>query len=145
MNEFGFTLNIVAMKGQFHDTQLPESPRREVEEMESVRHRPAFFYGGIDCYRPRGSREPGEGRQQSHLRASRLSRRAGQIAVAGVRFRDTASKLLAKHDLKVVGYWVSEDAPASDDTLIYIVAHPGRQEAKKNWDAMFADPAFQAM
>lgn len=28
------------------------------------------------------------------------------------RFRDTTSKLLAKHDLKVVGYWVPEDAPA---------------------------------
>jgi hypothetical protein len=23
------------------------------------------------------------------------------------------------------------------------LAHPGRQEAKKNWDAMMADPEFQ--
>ena len=61
------------------------------------------------------------------------------------RFRDTASKLLAKHDLKAVGYWVSEDAPAWDNTFIYILAHPSRQEAKKNWDAMRADPEFQQM
>jgi hypothetical protein len=59
-------------------------------------------------------------------------------------FRDTWSKLLAKHDLKVVGYWVPEGAPpAWDNTFIYLVAHSSREEAKKNWDAMRADPAFQ--
>ena len=58
-------------------------------------------------------------------------------------FRDTWSKLLAKHDLKVVGYWVPEGAPAWDDTFIYLVAHSSREEAKKNWDAMLADPEVQ--
>jgi NIPSNAP protein len=61
------------------------------------------------------------------------------------RFRDTASKLLAKHDLKAVGYWVPADAPASDNTFIYLLAHPSREEAKKNWDAMHADSEFQEM
>jgi hypothetical protein len=61
------------------------------------------------------------------------------------RFRDTASKLLAKHDLNAVGYWVPEDAPASDNIFIYMLAHPSREEAKKNWNAMRADPAFQEM
>src|SRR5690349_18713129 len=61
------------------------------------------------------------------------------------RFRDTASKLLAKHDLDAVGYWVPEDAPASDNTFIYILAHPSREQAKKNFDAMRADPGFQEM
>jgi len=42
-----------------------------------------------------------------------------------------------------VGYWVPDDAPASDNTFIYILAHPSREDAKKNWAAMFADPAFQ--
>ena len=69
----------------------------------------------------------------------------GKLAALESRFRDTASKLLAKHDLKAVGYWVPEDTPASDDTFIYILEHPSREEAKKNWDAMFADPAFQEM
>jgi hypothetical protein len=44
-----------------------------------------------------------------------------------------------------VGYWVPEDAPASDNTFIYILAHPSREEAKKNWDALRADPAFLEM
>ena len=69
----------------------------------------------------------------------------GKVPELESRFRDSASKLLAKHDLKAVGYWVPEDAPASDNTFIYILAHPSREEAKKNWDAMFADPAFQEM
>ncbi|MGO9340872.1 MAG: NIPSNAP family protein [Terracidiphilus sp.] len=59
------------------------------------------------------------------------------------KFRDTWSKLLAKHDLKVVGYWVPEGAPAWDNTFVYLVAHSSREEAKTNWDAMRADPAVQ--
>ena len=69
----------------------------------------------------------------------------GKVPALETRFRDTASKLLAKHGLKGVGYWVPEAAPAWDNTFVYILAHPSREEAKKNWDAMFADPAFQAM
>jgi hypothetical protein len=67
----------------------------------------------------------------------------GKVPALESRFRDTTSKLLAKHDLKVVGYWVPEDAPAFDNTFIFMLAHPSREEAKKNWDAMWADPEFQ--
>src|SRR3984885_14672075 len=67
----------------------------------------------------------------------------GKLPALESNFRDTWSKLLAKHDLKVVGYWVPEGAPAWDNTFIYLVAHSSREEAKKNWDAMRADPATQ--
>ena len=67
----------------------------------------------------------------------------GKMPALESRFRDTASKLLAKHDLQAVGYWVPEDAPAWDNTFVYILAHPSREEAKKNWDALLADPEFQ--
>ncbi len=67
----------------------------------------------------------------------------GKVPALESRFRDTTSKLLAKHDLKVVGYWVPEGAPAWDNTFIFMLAHPSREEAKKNWDAMWADPEFQ--
>jgi hypothetical protein len=69
----------------------------------------------------------------------------GKLPALESRFRETASKLLAKHDLKAVGYWVPDDAPASDNTFVYILAHPSRQEAKEHWDAMRADPLFQEM
>jgi hypothetical protein len=68
----------------------------------------------------------------------------GRLPALESRFRDTTSKLLAKHDLKAVGYWVTDgDAPALDNTFIYILVHPSREEAKKNWDAFGADPEFQ--
>lgn len=35
--------------------------------------------------------------------------------------------------------------PAFDNTLIYVLAHPSREDAKKNWDAMHAAPAFLEM
>ena len=69
----------------------------------------------------------------------------GKLPALESRFRDTTSKLLAKHDLKVVGYWVPEDAPGWDNTFVWIVAHASREEAKKNWEAMIADPEFQAV
>jgi hypothetical protein len=69
----------------------------------------------------------------------------GKVPALESKFRDTTSKLLAKHDLKIVGYWVPEGTPAWDNTFIFIVAHSSPEEAKKNWDAMRADPDFQEL
>jgi hypothetical protein len=65
----------------------------------------------------------------------------GKVPALESIFRDV-SKLQDKHDLKVVGYWVPNDDPAWANTFIYLVAHPSREEAKKNWNALHADPAF---
>lgn len=67
----------------------------------------------------------------------------GKLPAVESGFRDTYSKLFAKHDLQVVGYWVPQGAAAWDNTFVYLVAHSSRDEAKKNWDAMLADPATQ--
>jgi len=66
----------------------------------------------------------------------------GKVPALESIFRDV-SKLQAKHDLNVVGYWVpgGED-PAWANTFIYLVAHPSLDEAKNNWHALHADPAF---
>jgi len=64
----------------------------------------------------------------------------GKLPALESRFQDIYSKLLAKHDLQVVGYWVPEGAADWDNTFVYLVAHSSREEAKKNWDAMLADP-----
>ena len=56
----------------------------------------------------------------------------GKVPALESQFRDTTSKLLAKHDLKVVGYWVPEGTPDWDNTFFYIVAHSSREEAKRN-------------
>jgi NIPSNAP len=67
----------------------------------------------------------------------------GKLPALESRFRDIYSKLLTKHDLQVVGYWVPEGAADWDNTFVYLVAHSSREEAKKNWDAMLADPEVQ--
>ncbi len=57
-------------------------------------------------------------------------------------FRD-ASKVMANHGINVIGYWEPNEAPAWKDTFVYIVAHPSREEAKRNWDSLHADPVFR--
>jgi hypothetical protein len=66
----------------------------------------------------------------------------GNVPALESRFRD-ASKLIAKHDLNVVGYWVPDDDPAWANTFIYLVVHRSWDEANKNWERFHADPAFQ--
>lgn len=65
----------------------------------------------------------------------------GKVPALESIFRDV-SKLQAKHNLDVVGYWVPNNDPAWANTFIYLVAHPSLDEAKKNWHALHADPAF---
>lgn len=65
----------------------------------------------------------------------------GKVPALESIFRDV-SKLQAKHDLNVVGYWVPSDDPAWVNTFIYLVAHSSQEEAKKNWHALHSDPAF---
>jgi hypothetical protein len=65
----------------------------------------------------------------------------GKVPALESIFRDVA-KLQEKHDLKVIGYWVPNGDPAWANTFVYVVAHPSREEAQKNWDALHADPAF---
>jgi hypothetical protein len=66
----------------------------------------------------------------------------GKVPALEAIFRDV-SKLQTKHDINVVGYWVpGDDDPAWANTFIYLVAHPSLDEAKKNWHALHADPAF---
>jgi len=69
----------------------------------------------------------------------------GKTSALQAEFRDKVTKLFAKHDLKAVGYWAPLDEPTSNDTFVYILAHPSREAAKQHWDAFRADPKFQAM
>jgi hypothetical protein len=42
-----------------------------------------------------------------------------------------------------VGYWVPQDSPASENTLIYILSHDSREAAAKSWEAFRADTEWQ--
>jgi hypothetical protein len=67
----------------------------------------------------------------------------GKMEALKARFADHVDALLKKHHMKSLGYWTPQDAPASQDLLVYIVEHPSRQEAEKNWAEFLADPEWK--
>lgn len=67
----------------------------------------------------------------------------GKLADLNARFRNHTVKIFNRHNMTSVGYWVPQDAPQSQNTLIYILAHPSREAAKKAWADFQADPEWQ--
>jgi NIPSNAP len=67
----------------------------------------------------------------------------GKLPNLQARFRDHTIRIFNKHGMKSVGYWVPQDAPAKDNTLIYIISHDSREAAKKNWADFQADPEWK--
>ena len=67
----------------------------------------------------------------------------GKLPDLEKRFRDHTIRIFNKHGMTSVGYWVPQDAPRSQNTLIYILAHPSREAAKANWAAFGKDPEWQ--
>ncbi len=67
----------------------------------------------------------------------------GKLDALKARFRNHTMRIFEKHGMTNVGYWVPQDAPQSGNTLIYIISHASREQAKKNWDAFRADPEWQ--
>ena len=64
----------------------------------------------------------------------------GKFDALNARFRDHTLKLFEKHGMKNIGYWVPQDAPLKDNTIIYVLAHESREAAAKSWKAFGADP-----
>jgi len=67
----------------------------------------------------------------------------GKLANVNARFRDHTRRIFDKHNMKSIGYWTPQDAPLSQNTLIYILEHPSREAAKKAWADFQADPEWQ--
>jgi NIPSNAP protein len=66
----------------------------------------------------------------------------GKLDSLNARFRNHTVGIFKKHAMTSVGYFVPQDAPSSQNTLIYILAHPSREAAKANWAAFQADPEW---
>jgi len=67
----------------------------------------------------------------------------GKMDALKARFGDHTDAIFKQHNMKSVGYWVPEDAPSSQNLFIYILEHPSRQEAERNWAAFQADPEWK--
>lgn len=67
----------------------------------------------------------------------------GRMAALHARFRDHTCALLEKHGMKLVGFWVPLGADEADSKLVYLVAHPSKDMAEKNWQAFRDDPDWK--
>jgi hypothetical protein len=67
----------------------------------------------------------------------------GRLSDVVARFRDHTTKLFDKHGMTNVGYWVPQDDPARKNTLVYVLAFPSREAAKKSWDDFRNDPDWK--
>ena len=67
----------------------------------------------------------------------------GKLKDLHARFRNHTTTLFQKHGITSVGYWVPQDAPQSQNTLVYMIAYPNREEAKKRWAEFQADPDWR--
>jgi len=66
----------------------------------------------------------------------------GKLDALKARFRDNTIRIFKKHGIESVGYWVPQDE-RSKNTLIYIVVHPSKEAADKNWKAFQDDPEWK--
>ena len=57
------------------------------------------------------------------------------------RFKNHTTRLFEKHGITNIGYWIPTDQP---NTLIYIISHSSREQAKKNWESFQKDPEWIA-
>ena len=67
----------------------------------------------------------------------------GKLGELDKRFRDHTMRIFKKHGMESVAYWHPQDAPDSQNTLIYVISHASREQAKKNWAEFGADPEWQ--
>ena len=67
----------------------------------------------------------------------------GKMDALIARFGDHTDAIFRRHNMKSVGFWRPEDEPYSQNLFVYILEHPSREEARKNWAAFQADPEWK--
>ena len=79
-----------------------------------------------------------------HVYELRLYRvNEGKMDALIARFGDHTDAIFKRHNMKSIGYWRPEDSPYSQNLFVYILEHPSREEAAKNWAAFQADPEWK--
>ena len=69
---------------------------------------------------------------------------AGKLDDLNKRFRDNTNRIFKKHGIEIIGFWTPQDEKDGNGSkLIYLIAFPSRDAAKKSWDAFRNDPEWQ--
>ena len=67
----------------------------------------------------------------------------GKLDELVARFRNHSMRLFTNHGMTNVGYWIPQDPALSQNTLVYMLAHPSRAAAEQAWRDFSADPEWQ--
>ena len=67
----------------------------------------------------------------------------GKLEDLHTRFRDHTMRIFKNHGITNVAYFRPQDAPLSQNTLVYLISHQSREAAKANWAAFQQDPEWQ--
>ncbi len=68
----------------------------------------------------------------------------GRLDALHARFTNHTIGLFERHGMTNIGYFVPQDAPLAENTLIYVLSHDSREAGKASWAAFIADPEWQA-
>jgi len=69
----------------------------------------------------------------------------GKLETLKANFRDFDIRILKRHGIESVGYWVPQDPALAGNTLIFMLVHPSRAAADKNWAEFVSDPEFKKL
>lgn len=67
----------------------------------------------------------------------------GHLAELSARFGNHTVELFERHGMTNIGYFVPQESPLSENTLIYLLAHDSREAAQASWDGFRSDPDWQ--
>ncbi len=97
---------------------------------------------GADKSAPRVGAPPRAERRVFELRTYHVNE--GKLDDLHKRFRDHTCSLLKKHGAELIGFWTPlDDKDGKGKKLIYLVAFPSREAAKKTWEEFGKDPEWR--
>jgi hypothetical protein len=68
----------------------------------------------------------------------------GKLADLHKRFRDHTCELLKRHGAELIGFWTPlDEKDGKGSKLVYLVAFPSRDAAKKTWEVFGKDPEWR--
>jgi hypothetical protein len=67
----------------------------------------------------------------------------GKLETLKARFRDHTIEIFKRHGIESIGYWVPQDPELAKNTLVYLIVHPSRAAAAKNWAEFSSDPEWK--
>ncbi len=68
----------------------------------------------------------------------------GKLADLNARFRDHTCALLKKHGAELIGFWTpQDDKDGKGSKLVYLLAFPDREAARKTWKEFGEDPEWK--